>query len=122
MAERKRLIGNSDQIVERGKGLRFTLETSGGESQPAFAVRFRGRVFAYLNRCAHVSVELDWAEGEFFDYSGLYLVCATHGAAYYPENGRCAIGPCKGGRLQPLEVIESDGEIYLIENEELKDV
>lgn len=122
MVERKRLIGSSDQIVERGKGLRFTVDTSAGTSEPAFAVRFRGRVFAYLNRCAHVSVELDWAEGEFFDFSGLYLVCATHGAAYYPENGRCAIGPCKGSGLRPLEVIESGGEVYLIEHEELKDV
>lgn len=118
MAERKRLIGTSDQIVERGKGLRFTLDTPNGNGAPAFAIRFRGHVYAYVNRCAHVSVELDWAEGDFFDFSGLYLICSTHGAAYYPENGRCAIGPCKGGGLQSLSVIESNGEIYLIENEE----
>lgn len=118
MVKRKRLIGTSDQLIERGKGLRFTLESRDGNWLPAFAVRFRGRVHAYVNRCAHVSVELDWAEAEFFDVSGLYLVCSTHGAAYYPENGRCAIGPCKGGGLQALAVVESNGEIYLIENEE----
>ena len=122
MAARKRLIGSSDQIVERGKGLRFSVEAPDGRAQPAFAVRYRGRVYGYLNRCAHVSVQLDWEEGQFFDVSGLYLVCSTHGAAYYPENGRCAMGPCKGGGLQPLDVVEADGEIYLLGNEELEDV
>ena len=48
----------------------------------AFAVRFRGRVRAFLNRCGHLPVELDWEEGRFFDASGLYLICATHGALY----------------------------------------
>jgi nitrite reductase/ring-hydroxylating ferredoxin subunit len=122
VAARKRLIGSSDQIVERGKGLRFSVEAPDGRAQPAFAVRYRGRVYGYLNRCAHVSVQLDWEEGQFFDVSGLYLVCSTHGAAYYPENGRCAMGPCKGGGLQPLDVVEADGEIYLLGNEELEDV
>ena len=118
MAYRERLIAASDQIVERGKGFRFTVDTATGEWLPAFAVRYRGAVFAYVNRCAHVSVELDWAEGDFFDVSGLYLVCATHGAAYFPDTGKCAMGPCKGGGLQPVQVVERDGHIYLIEYEE----
>ena len=116
MAAAKRLICRSDQLVERGKGWRFEIETSDGTAVPAFAVRYRGKVYAYLNRCAHVGVQMDWAEGEFFDVSGLYLVCATHGAAYLPETGRCASGPCRGGRLQPLEVTEADGAVYLSES------
>ncbi len=54
-------------------------------------------------------------EGEFFDLSGLYLVCATHGAAYLPESGRCVAGPCSGKALTPLRVMESDGNVYLID-------
>jgi nitrite reductase/ring-hydroxylating ferredoxin subunit len=117
MAGRERLICASDEVIERGKGVRFTLERAGG-MVPAFAIRYRGRVHAYLNRCAHVSVELDWAEGEFFDLSGLYLVCATHGAVYYPDSGRCAGGPCAGAGLKPLEIVEREGCVYLIEPKE----
>ena len=119
MARHERLIGNSELILERGQGLRFRVDTPDGRWLSAFAVRYRGKVHAYVNRCAHVGIELDWAEGQFFDVSGLYLVCSTHGATYYPENGRCALGPCKGGRLQPLPVVERHGQVYLIENEEV---
>jgi nitrite reductase/ring-hydroxylating ferredoxin subunit len=75
-------------------------------------VRYHGQVYAYLNRCAHVPIELDWAEGEFFESSGTFLMCATHGAIYVPESGFCAGGPCKGGRLRPIAVVEEDAQIY----------
>lgn len=109
------MIAASDQVLERGKGLRFTIDTSDGNWLPAFIIRYKGQVFGYLNRCAHVGIELDWSEGDFFDMSGLYLVCATHGAAYFPYSGKCAAGPCKGGGLRPLQIVERDGNIYLIE-------
>lgn len=113
MAEHKRLICAAADLQERGRGIRFTVERN-GEQQPAFAVRYRGVVRAFLNRCAHVPVELDWMEGEFFDLSGLYLVCSTHGAAYRPESGRCVNGPCSGRGLTALAVEELDGKVYLI--------
>lgn len=97
--------------------MRFNIETAGGPA-PAFVVRYRGRVQAYLNRCAHVRVELDAQPGEFFDVSGLYLVCGTHGAAYVPDSGYCVGGPCKGMRLTKLAVEEIDGDVYLLNDEE----
>jgi nitrite reductase/ring-hydroxylating ferredoxin subunit len=118
VAARQRLICRSEQLAERAKGWRFTVEAANGEPIPAFAVRYRGKVYAYLNRCSHVSVQLDWMEGEFFDFSRLYLVCATHGAAYYPDSGRCAGGPCNGRALTALQIEEREGNIYLLENEE----
>jgi nitrite reductase/ring-hydroxylating ferredoxin subunit len=121
VAQRERLIASSDQVAERGKGYRFTVDAAEGSWLPAFAVRFRGKVFAYVNKCAHIGVELDWAEGDFFDMSGLYLLCATHGAAYFPDTGKCAAGPCKGGGLQPLQIDEYGGNIYLIEEEDITD-
>ena len=117
MAEAKRLICVSQDLPECGKGVRFSVETAQG-AKPAFVVRYRGKVQAYLNRCAHVRVELDAQPGEFFDYSGLYLVCSTHGAAYVPESGYCIGGPCKGQRLTKLAVEEHDGGVYLLDNEE----
>ena len=117
MAEAKRLICPSLDLQERGTGIRFSVGTARGPV-PAFVVRYRGTVQGYLNRCAHVRIELDAQPGEFFDMAGLYLVCATHGAAYVPETGYCIGGPCKGQRLIKLAVEERDGGVYLLENEE----
>jgi nitrite reductase/ring-hydroxylating ferredoxin subunit len=79
----------------------------------AFAVRHQGRVVAYLNRCAHVAMELDWLAGRFFDSDGQALLCATHGAAYDPSDGRCVGGPCAGrGGLRRLQVVEEGGVVY----------
>ncbi len=105
------LICPAEQVLEGGKGVRFKL-TAFGDDGTGFVVRYDGKPYAYLNRCAHVPIELDWAEGEFFESSGLYLMCSTHGAIYVPESGFCAGGPCKGGRLRPIAVTERDGQLY----------
>lgn len=114
----ERLICASEALIDGGKGVRFeiadSLKVSAGGTA-AFAVRFQGKVHAYLNRCGHIPVELDWQAGEFFDYSGLYLICGTHGALYAPETGRCMGGRCNGKGLQALEVTEHDGQVFLIE-------
>lgn len=112
MAETERLICASDALAEGGKGVRFEMAGKGG-SQAAFAVRYEGQVYAYLNRCAHIGIELDWQPGEFFDGSGLYLICTTHGATYLPDSGLCVAGPCRGKRLISVAVCERDGGIYL---------
>ncbi|NEX62748.1 Rieske (2Fe-2S) protein [Noviherbaspirillum galbum] len=104
-------ICDSAALAEGGKGVRFTV-TVGGHPGTGFAVRFDGKVVAYLNRCAHVPIELDWNEGDFFESSGLYLMCSTHGALYLPESGKCAGGPCRGGSLRPVTVFERDGQVY----------
>jgi len=110
----KRLICDSAQVEERGKGVRFTIERN-GEALPAFLIRYNGAVYGYVNRCAHVGIELDLAEGEFFDFSGLYLICSTHGATYQAKSGGCVRGPCSGrGGLARVAVEESDGKIFLI--------
>lgn len=101
----------SAALEEGGKGVRFPV-TAGGEDSTGFAIRYDSAVFAYLNRCAHVPIELDWNEGEFFESSGLYLMCSTHGALYTPETGRCAGGPCRGGRLRSINVFEEDGQVF----------
>ena len=113
------LICASDAVAEGGRGVRFPVRAFGADAT-GFVVRYGGRAYAYLNRCAHVPIELDWAEGEFFDTSGLYLMCATHGAVYVPDSGHCAGGPCRGGRLRPIAVAESDGKIYWRPDEHIR--
>jgi nitrite reductase/ring-hydroxylating ferredoxin subunit len=116
LAAGERLICASGALPEQGRGVRFSV-VQGGEDLPAFAIRFQGRVHGYLNRCGHVPVELDYQEGEFFDYSRLYLICYTHGALYDPATGRCLGGRCEGRGLRPLSLEERDGGIYLKDTE-----
>ncbi|WP_206952929.1 Rieske (2Fe-2S) protein [Trinickia acidisoli] len=97
----------AEELVDGGMGVRRAARYLDGDAV-VFFVRYDGRVYGYLNRCAHVPMELDWAEGQFFESSGLYLMCATHGAIYAPESGRCVGGPCRGARLRPVEVEERD--------------
>ena len=97
----------SDELIEGGPGLRRPAKYLGGDVV-VFFVRYGGEAYGYLNRCAHVPMELDWVEGQFFESSGLYLMCATHGAIYAPDTGKCVGGPCRGGRLRPVQVEERD--------------
>lgn len=115
MVEDKRVICTSDAVEEGGRGVRFEVDKQ-GETLSAFVVRYEGVAHAYINQCAHVPVELDWMEGEFFDDSGVYLVCSTHGALYSPETGVCVGGPCSGEKLQAIPVEEGNGQICLGEN------
>ncbi|WP_454711037.1 Rieske (2Fe-2S) protein [Cupriavidus nantongensis] len=101
----------ADALQEGGPGVRFSVAVEQREIG-AFVVRFDGVAHAYLNQCAHVPMELDWQEGRFFDASGLYLMCATHGAVYAPDSGECVGGPCRGAALAKLQVEERDGQVY----------
>jgi nitrite reductase/ring-hydroxylating ferredoxin subunit len=113
MADNQRLICASESLQERTGGIRFALPER-GERVSGFVVRYGGKPYAFVNQCAHVPVELDWNEGDFFDLTGHYVICATHGAHYEPMTGRCVMGPCKGRALQALPIEERDGNIYLI--------
>ena len=111
MAAEERLICPSAALGDGGSGVRFEVEYF-GDLAPAFVVRYAGAVHGYLNRCAHVAMELDWQEGVFFDSTGHDLLCSTHGAAYDPRSGRCLGGPCNGSPLVKLEMHERDGMVY----------
>jgi nitrite reductase/ring-hydroxylating ferredoxin subunit len=113
MVEPERVICASDALVDSGHGVRFEVEYF-GEAAPAFVVRNGGEVHAYLNRCAHVAMELDWQEGVFFDVSGRDLLCSTHGAVYDTRSGRCLGGPCKRSALVKLTIEEREGKVYFM--------
>jgi nitrite reductase/ring-hydroxylating ferredoxin subunit len=111
MAHERGLICRAQALVDGGKGTRFQMQW-GTKTIACFAVRYRGTVQAYLNCCPHQGTELDWVEGQFFDDSGLYLLCATHGAVFVPHTGACCAGPCKGQSLIRVNVEEVDGGVY----------
>lgn len=94
------------------KGLAHPFEVQ-YRAQPcrAFAVRHDGRVQAYLNRCSHVALELDWVPNRVFDAEGHYLVCGVHGALFLPDTGACVAGPGRGP-LVKIATLERDGVVY----------
>ncbi len=100
----------SSELQERGLAVPFDV-VYGGQTCRAFAIRFEGQVHAYLNRCTHIAMEMDYQPNRFFDASGQWLLCATHGAAYAPASGACAGGPCRGG-LVKIAVTEADGMVH----------
>ena len=107
-----RRLCEADALRDGESGVRFAV-TIGGAAASGFAIRHAGKVRAYLNRCAHVAMELDWHPAQFFDDERRWLVCATHGALYDPSTGNCAGGPCAGrGGLRPITVAERDGAVY----------
>lgn len=100
---------NSSDLHEGGLAVAFDVVYA-GQTCRAFAIRFDGQVHAYLNRCTHVAMEMDYQEGRFFDDSGQWLLCASHGAAYAPDTGQCTGGPCRGG-LVKIDLSESEGVV-----------
>jgi nitrite reductase/ring-hydroxylating ferredoxin subunit len=105
----------SEALHERDAACRF--EWPLGEAPlPAFVLRIDGQPRAWLNRCAHVPVELDGTPGRFLDDAGRVIVCATHGAVYDPVSGRCLRGPCRGKSLHPVPCREHDGWIEVADS------
>lgn len=101
---------NARDLVNGGDAVPFDVVYL-GQTCRAFAIRFKGQAHAYLNRCSHVAMEMDYQPNRFFDDTGDWLLCATHGAAYRPDSGACAGGPCRGG-LVKIELSEFDGVVH----------
>jgi nitrite reductase/ring-hydroxylating ferredoxin subunit len=112
MAAHERLICQRAQLLDGGLATRFSLEFN-GRVLSAFAVAFDGDVHAYVNVCPHRGTELDWQAGQVFDDSGLYLVCATHGALFAADTGLCVGGPCQGASLTQIAVDTIGGNVYV---------
>ena len=100
----------ASELIEGGQAVPFDVNYA-GQTCRAFAIRFNGMPHAYLNRCTHVAMELDWQPNRVFDANGQWLLCASHGAAYEPATGECAAGPCRGG-LVKIGATDSGGIVY----------
>ena len=73
------------------------------------------KAYAYVNRCPHAGVELQWQENRFMSLDGTQLQCSTHGALFNIDNGYCTWGPCQGRSLQSLAINIENGMVYLME-------
>ena len=91
--------------IEPGETKKFILQVDGREVE-CFVVNYGGRLSAYVNRCRHIPMTMDWVENQFFTEDRRFVQCATHGAYYLPDTGECVAGPPCGRRLHriPLRV------------------
>jgi nitrite reductase/ring-hydroxylating ferredoxin subunit len=87
----------------------------GKETIEVFIVRFKGKFHAYVNRCKHISLPLDWGDNDFFTSDGEFLMCKNHGAIYAPDSGTCVAGPCAGQSLEAIPIRVVKGKILYIE-------
>lgn len=107
--------------LKDGAFVEFTLATAAPDADPdstgqpltGFVFARKGILFAYLNRCPHLGIELNWMPGRFLDVDGHFIQCSTHGALFTPERGDCIAGPCQGDALTALEVVEQDGLVMV---------
>jgi nitrite reductase/ring-hydroxylating ferredoxin subunit len=105
----------SCELIDGGDGIEFDV-VKDDEVLPAFAVRYQRMAYAYVNRCSHMELKLNFLHRNFFDLSKQSLICSTHGALYDPVTGGCRGGPCSGVGLQPLLVEELEGKLRLSQN------
>jgi nitrite reductase/ring-hydroxylating ferredoxin subunit len=110
-AQRK-LIGEVGELSP-GRSKKFTFN-HGKHSLEAVLLNYQGNLYAYVNRCPHVGLSLDWMENQFFTIDGRYLLCANHGATFAPATGECIWGPCVGAALQSVR-LEMEGEKIFVQ-------
>jgi len=96
-----------------GESMKFLMPIRGVDEE-CFLINYRNQFHAYVNRCRHVPMAMDWVDNQFFAEHGRYLMCQTHNAYYQPDSGECIAGPpgtCgKFLYRVPLEI--ADGVIY----------
>ena len=83
------------------------------DQQSLLVVRRGLRAWAYINRCPHRGVGLEWTPDQFLDPSNSLIQCATHGALFLIEDGECVTGPCAGQSLTRVDCREDAQGIWV---------
>jgi len=106
----RKLVGSASELAH-GTSKKFTLRRGAREFE-ALVVNYEGNFFAYVNRCPHTGITLDWVNNQFFSVDSRYIMCATHGAVFEPPTGECVWGPCFGLSLQSVPIEIENGQVY----------
>jgi nitrite reductase/ring-hydroxylating ferredoxin subunit len=110
--ERELVVARAGELAW-GQTTKFILRCHGAEEE-CFLVNHRGRLYAYVNRCCHVPMTLDWIDNQFLTDDKCYIQCATHGACYLPETGECVGGPPLGKFLAPVPLVIRGQEVIAL--------
>lgn len=97
--------------LAEGESKKFVL-SAGEETHECFIVRWHGELHAFVNRCRHVAMTLDWVENQFLTEDGELILCPTHGALFQPDTGACVGGPAYGKSLFRVPLSESGDGVF----------
>jgi nitrite reductase/ring-hydroxylating ferredoxin subunit len=111
-ANRRYRVGRAQDLAP-GESQKFMLPIRGADEE-CFVINFSGEFHAYVNRCRHVPMAMDWVDNQFFAEEGRYLMCQTHNACYEPGSGECIAGPesACGKFLYRVPIVIEEGIIY----------
>ncbi len=107
---RGKMVARAGELPH-GTTKKFQLRCQGNTIE-ALLVNYEGNIFAYVNRCRHIALSLDWVDNQFFTEDKRYIICANHGATYEPTTGECIWGPCFGESLQSVPLEVNGGKIF----------
>jgi len=108
-----RVLGRLAEL--RPTGCREFRLGSGQWPLTGFMVRVGEDVHAYVNRCAHQSLPLNYLPDRFLTHDGSMILCTAHGAIFEKSTGYCVSGPCAGRSLVrvPVRVVD---DLVLLED------
>jgi nitrite reductase/ring-hydroxylating ferredoxin subunit len=109
MAETSVVVARVGEI-QPGHTKKFFLVIDGTEEE-CFVLNHGGALYAYVNRCLHVPMTMDWIDNQFMTEDQQFIQCATHGACYVPETGECVSGPPCGKFLIPVALTIHGDEV-----------
>ncbi len=107
------ICGENEIQNRRAKAFNLLRIGEDGAERPwyVFVVRWDKHFFAYVNRCPHEGVHLDWERNQFLDQGTKRIVCGKHGSLFDLATGICVDGKCVGERLEPVNVCVVDGDL-----------
>jgi nitrite reductase/ring-hydroxylating ferredoxin subunit len=108
---RELVVGRLDELDD--PGCREFRIGNGDWPFRGFIVRQGDNVYAYQNYCAHLGHPLNWKPDHFLTKDRDLIMCASHGALYDIDSGRCIAGPCKGKSLRRVEARVEGGKVVV---------
>jgi len=91
-------------------GARGFVFAGDGATFRGFIVRRGDVVAGYVDRCPHIGAPLALTPTAYLTRGGGdHIICASHGALFRPQDGRCIAGPCAGQALKPWPVTLENG-------------
>ncbi len=111
MAGSTHVICRLDELNDPGS--RAFTAGSGDWPLRGFVVRSGDHAYAFVNRCPHAGHPLDWQPHRFLNADASLIQCASHGALFTIESGKCVAGPCAGRSLTAIPVRVVNGEVLL---------
>ena len=111
-SDRNFLLLFPEKKIQPSQTAKFSISLD-GQKLEGFVLNENGKFFAYMNKCRHMGITLDWDSNEFYTKEKDFLICKTHGAVYRPGTGECVNGPCAGKSLFSLPLVQEAGQIFV---------